>query len=132
MARAYGQWFRERDHTDPDNGLRVIVYVVDPGLVAMLQGGYIDLLEELEDTPIHIEVETIDTLGQADRQHQIVTADEKLSGFIEPQLVNRKPRISAHPRPRLQSKRHDELSKTVREFGLVSGSTLIVDYRNQL
>jgi len=46
MTRAYGQWFRENGRDHP---LRTKIYVVDPGVIALLSGGHIDLAEQLEE-----------------------------------------------------------------------------------
>lgn len=129
MARAYGQWFRARERPELSESLVVNVYVVDPGLIVLLQGNFIDLLKELEDISLHIEIEVIDALGEAEREHNILPADAKVATLVKTRPKGKEPRVYAHPRPKLggQSGGPDQ---SLREFGLVSGSTLIIDYRD--
>jgi hypothetical protein len=130
MARAYGQWARESNR--PDDFLRVNVYVVDPGVIAMLQGGYIDLVEPLEDSRLHIDVEVIDASGSVSRYHHIVSAEKELGDLIGPLREGERARVHAHPTPTREVRPRmlqDEISRSLREFGLVSGSTLVIDYR---
>jgi len=130
MASAYGQWFRERKG-DPDDAVRVNVYVVDPGVIALLQGGYIDLSYKLEDTALRIEVETIDAATHA-RHHHIAEADAKVGDLVGRLQPGTRPRIYAQPRPTTELEPEaleGAMKRSLREFGLVWGSTLVIDYR---
>jgi hypothetical protein len=133
MARAYGQWVREADSATDQSQVRVVVYVVDPGVLTLLGGGHIDLMEQLEDACLCINVEIIDASGQADTHHMIVDPAAtigSLSLFAAPSGM---PRLYAHPVPTRKFKPmglSDAQQVTFRGFGLVSGSTLIVDYRS--
>lgn len=130
--RAYGQWFRGSQNP----ALSVRLYVVDPVLIALLHGSFINVAEHLEDTPLHIGVEVIDALGGVSWSHQLVKADTKLAdlvikgGTVLPQL---RPRFSARPMPSKgfepMKLTDNDKDLTIQEFGLVSGSTLILDYR---
>jgi hypothetical protein len=129
MARAYGDWFASKKRGD--NPLRLNVYVVDPAVIALLHGGYVNIAEHLERSPLRIAVEIIDTKGRIDRYHKIVQPNATLRD-ITGRLRKGKPRVYAFPAPssRFDQRSFDHSEDTgVREFGLVTGSTLIIDYR---
>ena len=128
MARAYGNWFR----TKPDNRVRVRLYVVDPGVLALLQGSFIDLAEHLEDTGIRISIQTYPGAG-ASRHQRIVDPSTPVATLINDYpAIGGMPRIDvsppfhSYPRGRGQG---TEARATVEDLGLVSGSTLFLDYR---
>lgn len=102
MARAYGQWARTKYPVRPSGILRVNVYVVHPAVVTLLQGGYIDLLQELQDSLLHINVEVIQPLGQSDRYHYLVSSNEKLSVLAERMRISGLPYVYAYPAPMRQ------------------------------
>ena len=128
MARAYGQWCKSTA-----SSVRVVLYVVAPDVVMLLNGGYLDLTEHLEDAPIRISVEVIDFFGTVQTHHRLVDPCAtlgSLSVLAPPSLAPR--RVYALPRPQLRSvpMGFDEVqSMQLRDFGLVSGSTLVFDYR---
>ena len=131
MARAYGAWFRGLKIDEQKAAPSAYVYVVDPGVVALLHGGYLDLGESLEGAPLHIKVDVIDPSGRTERHHEIVSPDAKLSELTG-SPTNGGPLVSARPAPKRTSgpaPLRDKLQTDVREFGLVSGSTLLIDYR---
>ena len=128
MARAYGNWFR----ANPDNRLRVRLYAVDPGVLALLWGSYIDLAEHLEDTGIRISIQTYPNSG-ASRHQRIVDPRTEVRTLIDGYpVVGDVPRIDVYPRfyasPGYQAERPDARA-TLEDLGLVSGSTLLLDYR---
>ncbi|MFS0757484.1 SIR2 family protein [Noviherbaspirillum sp. 1P10PC] len=135
MARAYGQWCQERTPDEHFERMRVIVYVVDPSVIALIDGGYVNLAEQLENTPLRIRVEVIDTQGKSETHYKIVDPDGNLNDCIaELPKEDRIPKLSAYPVPthRFQALGLNEIGNMkVREFGLVSGSTFIVDYRSR-
>ena len=137
MARAYGQWFRKRLRNRKHEPVCVELYVVDPAVIALLQGSFIDLVEQLQDAPLHIDIEIIDSSGNVDRHHQLINANAELFNLVpnvQSSCENIGPKISARPKP---SPDHEPIgfcdvkNWTVREFGLVSGSTLVLDYRKE-
>jgi len=132
MARAYGDWFRQTFPAGEGDPLQVNVYAVDLDITALLEGGFVDIVQQLNGTPLHIEVETTDALGHAERYHEIVREDDKLSKLVGSHRSGGQPRLDAYPapRPRLQMhEQQDDLDQTVRDFGLVSGSTLFINYQ---
>jgi SIR2-like domain len=132
MARAYGQWARESSREGGVPRVRVVVYVVDPGVIALLTGGHIDLVEQLEDTHLRISVEIFDARGQAEVHHLIVDPAARIGSLSLFSVPGRMPKLYAHPVPTRKFEPM-ELGQarpiSFRDFGLVSGSTLVVDYR---
>ena len=134
MTKAYGQFFRERKYLNYVS-LSVHLYVFDPSIIALLQGSFIDLVEHLEDSRLLIGIEVIDTSGNVTRYHQFVNADDKLAKLVGKSVRSQKhpPTVSVHPTPLLDSKPQplpDIQGLKVKNLGLVSGSTLIIDYRS--
>jgi hypothetical protein len=132
MARAYGQWVRDSATAAGRSPVRVVVHVVDPGVLALLDGGHIDLMEQLEDTCLSISVEIIDTRGQADTHHVIVDPAATIGSLSLFPASAVMPKLYAHPVPTHNFKPmdlSDAQQFTFRGFGLVSGSTLIIDYQ---
>lgn len=133
MARAYGQWFRERRKTHCQEPLSVSLYVVLPAVVTLLQGGFIDLAEHLEDTELHIAIEVIDPAGGIERHHKFVKANAKLSELVQGlPMPDGLPKVFARPISRAGLKPVTLASiqgLTVEDYGLVSGSTLILNYK---
>lgn len=132
MARAYGQWARKNFRPPHEPSVRVKLYVVDPSIILLLNGGYIDLVEQLEDTPMQICLEIIAAEGNLDRQYVLAKGQDSLAKIAKEIGLQREPKIHARPIPRL--KFTPQLLSTVKdqtvdEFGLVSGSTLTIDYR---
>jgi len=132
MARAYGQWYVDRPCGATP--LRVVLYVVAPDVVTLLNGGYLDLSEHLQDTQMRIGVEVIDFFGRAQSHHELVNASTLLGSLPEFNVKSpRTPRVYALPTPRLRSEPmpldNEARVMQLRDFGLVSGSTLVVDYQ---
>jgi hypothetical protein len=131
MTRAYGEWFRSMPSADLRDLTRVVVYVVDPGVIALLQGGYLDLAQQLQGAPMRVIVEVIDAFGRTERHYQIVSADARLAELVA-KHPSRDPQVSARPAPRLNPEAKplsNVIDLRAREFGLLSGSALVVDYR---
>ena len=127
MIRAYGQWFR--DSKNPS--LSVRLYVVDPAIIALLHGSFINTAEHLEDTPLHIGVEVIDAAGRATWSHQFVKADTPLAELAVERNLPTPRTVRVRPKPSRDFtciKFIDAKDLTIQELGLVSGSTLILDY----
>jgi hypothetical protein len=131
MARAYGEWYRDNKIAAND-AIVATVYVVDPGVLALVEGGYIDIGRELQGTPIHVNVEAIDKTRRGDRYHMLTPTDQPISSLVRTLPSQLKPFVYAFPSPtkHFDPKPLDKvLNKTAREFGLVSGSTLVIDFR---
>ncbi len=131
MARAYGEWVKQSGAAYTGSP-RVKVYVVDPAVIAMLSGGYIDLAQELQSCPLHINVEIVDLHGSSERYHYLVAPEERVRYIVERVRAVGQPLLYALPTPRRLAERErlaNVLNRSVREFGLVSGSTLVIDYR---
>lgn len=130
MARAYGEWFR----TSTGNRMAVRLYVVDPSVIALLQGSHLDLAEHLEGTDSRINIEVRPTVGVV-RHQRLISADEPL-GTLTRGLWTREdvPRVSVEPAVTHDGctvhtlKEAKARNSTVEDIGLVSGSTLILDY----
>jgi len=132
MARAYGEWFRE-DRARTDDPVAATIYVVDPGVISLIQGGYLEIGRELQGAPIHLLVEVIDEAPRGEPHHSLVNTDQTIASFIGGFRSLRQPMISAYPSPRhgFIPRSFGEVSDyAVREFGLVSGSTLVIDFRD--
>ncbi len=129
MARAYGDWYR----ASTDNRLSVHLYVVDPSVTALLQDSFLNLAEHLENTDLRVD---IDVLRSTDiNRHQRLVSRctrlrELLSDLPHDDAV---PRISVKPtvytdQPDPPLRATEVLDRTVEDMGLVSGSTLVLDY----
>ena len=100
-------------------------------VVTLLQGGYIDLLQELQDSLLHINVEVIQPLGQSDRYHYLVSSMRSsasslnVCGFRAYRTCMRIPHRCANLSRCVLEKRWSEDFR----IGSVSGSTLVIDYR---
>lgn len=130
MARAYGEWARDLRETPPP--VEVTVYVEDAGVIALLQGGFLDLSEELDGGRLRISVESIDTRGSSARYYELVRADAQLSTLAELAHSDGTELLSCTPKAKYSDEavRFSKVRKlTFRDFGLVSGSTLHVDCR---
>lgn len=129
MAVAYGEFVRAAPRDTPRD-LRVNVYIVDSGILALLEGGWFNLARFLEGEPITLRIESVDrTHGVS--SHFVIASPVQTIASIVPRAVSFA-RIAARPSPRLKAspKRFDEVGgQTLRDFGLVNGSTLVVDYR---
>ena len=129
MARAFGEWCGKSpsDTARP----RVIVHVVDSELLALLDGGFLDLREALVDAPLRLQIEVVEPGGERSRYHALVPATTTLGDVADVTATNFDPTVAALPKPvhravPLSLKRVAHL--TLRDFGLVSGSTLVIDY----
>ncbi len=135
MARAYGAWYRK----GTKNRIRVSVYVVDPSVITLLCGGHLDLAEHLDDTSLRVGVMIIPTQGLVERYleivppactvrtilHDLPTRDGVTHGDQWPHLEVYPPVYRGTEPARVPW----SLETPIEELGLVSGSTLIVDYR---
>lgn len=134
MARAYGEWCADRMKICKDGTLLVRLYVVHPGVVSLLQGGYINIAEQLDCTAVRIMIETIDRNGRSDRHHRIIGNNTKLRTLTGSPLSRNAPHVYTYPISRLNTGPMlltDEIADLdVRDFGLFSDSVLIIDYRS--
>jgi hypothetical protein len=132
MARAYGHWAKEQ-HAIGQLPLKVVVHLSrDDDAVALMNGGYLDIAEHLEDAPMRLFVEIIDTSGRVQRQHCLVEAGERLHDMSPFRGSSASPAIHALPIPRRGVQPvpfRDVSDATLSSLGLVSGSTLVADYR---
>jgi hypothetical protein len=136
MARAYGEWHRAQvgNGAAPDNLVDVEVCTDDPGVIAMLQGNYIDLSKSLETARVSLTIEIIHEDNEVLRYHRIVDGKDTLSDILPnvDSIGTPYPAVYALPAVRRQRPPADflkSLAKTVEDFGLVSGSTLVLDFR---
>ena len=135
MAKAYGQWFRQRQNTHGNEPLCVVLHIVDPAIIILLHGGFVDLAEHLEDTPLRIAVEVIYPDGSIEQYHKFVCGHGKIQGLtagLPKPKGEQFPKALALPTPRRDFQKLPLASIEnieVQKFGLVSGSTLVLDYR---
>ena len=130
MARAYGVWRRR----SADNRLVVSVHVVDPSVIAPLRGGYLDLAEHLEETPLYVGIETGSAEGVFEWHGQYVDPTTKVQDLLAGlPSCDQRPLLEVYPPWSGSGRGRKEplatvKNETVENFGLVSGSTLIVEY----
>jgi hypothetical protein len=136
MARAYGEWHRAQvgNGVAPDSLVDVEVCTDDPGVIAMLQGNYIDLSESLEAARLSLTVEIIHEDNEVLRYHRIVDGTETLNDILPNVDSIGTPYPAVYPLPAVHRQRPPadflkSIAKTVEDFGLVSGSTLVLDFR---
>lgn len=132
MARAYGRW-AAKQKAKGRAPLKVVVHLYrNDEVVALMNGGYLDIAEHLADAPMRLFIETIDTAGRAQRRHSMVDAEEKLKNISPFRGSKTNPAIHAVPVPKrgIHPLPLSEISDaTLSSLGLVSGSTLVADYR---
>ena len=138
MVRAYGAWYRSASN----NRLRVSVCVVDPSVISLLCGGHLNLAEHLDDTLLRINVMFVSPQGLVERYLEIVrpgcTVNTITRGLLTQDTSSpesQRPRLEVYPpvytpRQGADSARLSQCdpSTLIEDLGLVSGSTLIVDY----
>ena len=134
MARAYGQWFKGNDASSAPNPVCVSVYIADPSIVALMAGGYLDIVEQLDDAPFRVSVEIVDAEGRTDWYHEIRSSSAPIADLCSNLKSGGDPHVYARPNPTLEFQPrplNEVLKESIREFGLVSGSTLVIDYRSR-
>lgn len=129
MARAYGAWRR----STPQARLRVRMYVRDVEALALLRGNHLSLADELSDMPMRLHVEEIDAAAGVHR-HQVLVMQAATLGALLRQLgmAGTNPRLHAVPQPGKTPRRvllNSVSHQSLGSFGLVSGSTLVIDHR---
>jgi hypothetical protein len=127
MALAYGEL--SKAGISPMD-LIVRVYVVDPGLIALLEGGWLNLCPYLDVAPLTFKLETIDAGGGLERHPLIAMATARVHEVV--QRSSSSAWVSVHPAPRLTSVPQplaEVRDFTLRELGLVHGGVLVVDCR---
>ena len=132
MARAYGDWARQFGTKRPP--VEATVYVVDPGVLSLLQGGFLDVSEELDGGHLRISVDSIEADGSSSRYFELVSADAKLSTLPELRRCSHSALLSCTPKARYEATPvpyGTVTNLTFRDFGLVSGSTLHIDCRTR-
>ena len=132
MARAYGDWIRSELGC-----LDVSLYVVDPAVVGLLHGAFVDLTEHVGGAQFRIGVEMIYESGDIDRYHRFVEDDAVLADLVEGGTagIDRQPMVFARPIPTFDFSPQpfaDVRKMKVREYGLVHGSTFVLDYRSAM
>ena len=131
MARAYGQWSTLRHSVHPLP--RAIIYVVAPDIVALLNAGHLQLAEHLQDARMRVSIEVVDAFGEVHSHQEFVDPSARLGTLRVFRSGPPDPIVHALPAPTLRSKPallNDALrGYELRDFGLVPGSTLVVDYR---
>jgi hypothetical protein len=132
MARAYGRWAQEQ-HAKGNALLKVVVYLYrDDDVLALMNGGYLDIAENLEDAPMRLFLETIDVTGRVQRQHWMIEASKSLRDVSSFGGLSSSPAIHVLPVPGKGVEpvpfRHIA-DAPLSSLGLVSGSTLVADYR---
>lgn len=132
MARAYGDWYR----SGPGGHRRVeaYVYVVDQSVLALLQGGFIDLAQPLQGGRLGINVDTYDASGACSRYHELVSGDDYVGSLKELRNCPEYAHVHALPKPRRDSVPIPcaEVERvSFRNFGLVPGSTVVIDFRDK-
>lgn len=137
MTRSYGEWLRKDKNYCKVN---LTIYIVDPGTRALLHGGYMNLSQELRGDPIQIYIEVIDSFGDMQRYVEIAPSNklikDVLTNFMytkSNQAMSRMAKIRIWPNPRHTRSGKQNL-KDVEDYslnalGLVTGSTLEIDYR---
>ena len=138
MARAFGEWHRAQLHAASGGAplFDATVWVVDASVIAMLQGNFIDLAEQLEDTSLRVTVEIIHENQEVVRYHRFVdgaTNVGMLIPYVE-RIVEPYPSLILLPAIHKKGGQVDfasAIKKSIRDFGLVSGSTLVIDFSRQ-
>ncbi len=136
MARAYGEWHRAQvaSGASTDSLVDIEVCTVDPGVIQMVQGNFVDLSEPLETARLSLTIELIHQDNAVLRHHCIVEGTDPLRSLIPnvDSIGTPYPAIYALPAIRRRRLRTDflrSIDKTIQDFGLVSGSTLVLDFR---
>jgi hypothetical protein len=128
MARAFGDWTREPGAKP----MRARVYVVDPGVRALLRAGQLDLSRELEGAPLQITVEVVGKQGDTERYFLIANRTDSLSSLAKHIGVKGSPVVSSRPsfhvRMIEQSQSLYDVGEEALEAHLLSGSTLTLRF----
>lgn len=135
MARAYGEWHRDQLADDPfgERLIDVNICTLDPGVFAMLQGNFVDLGEQLDDALVRVTVEIIHENLEVVRHYRFLESAAELSTLIPHVERISAPYPSVYSLPAIRQERIEadflsDIRKSVRDFGLVSGSTLVIDF----
>jgi hypothetical protein len=131
MARAYGDWSRaqpaQADHVS------AYVYVVDRSVLALMQGGFIDLAQPLQGGMFGINVDTYDSGGACSRHHELVSGDDCVGSLIELRRHADRAHVYVLPKPRRDAVPvpcRNVIQWSFRNLGLVPGSTIVIDFRD--
>lgn len=131
MARGYGAWAQTQVARPGAALVRATVYVVDPAVLALLQGGHLDINEQLDDRMLRVHIVVLDADGQPTRHHELLQPDKPLRTLPELQRAGVRPAIHCVPSARVSRASvayEDLLAMSFRELGLVSGGTLVLDF----
>jgi hypothetical protein len=122
MARAFGEWRRGGGSTT----LRLRVYVVDPGVLALLRAGRLDLTRELQGASLQISVEIVDRKGGRERYFVTAKRNESLARLAQRIGVRGSPIVTSHRSFRLKGTKQefDAIKEETLEEHVISGSTL--------
>lgn len=129
MARGFGEWTR----VTRQRGMPVIdmrVYVVDPSVLALLGGGHLDLVREMNDPCLTIKVQAVYAHGDPEITHCVVDRQKTVGDVAASMGLDRNPLVYAEPQLRLESQsgRLSQWQDKPVEDCLVSGSTLTFDF----
>lgn len=126
MARAFGDRTRATNATS----MRARVYVVDPGVRALLRAGQLDLTRELDGAPLQITVEVVGRQGDPERYFLIANRTDSLRSLSKRIGVKGSPVVSTRPSFRvklIEQFLHDLGEEALGEH-LLSGSTLTLRF----
>jgi hypothetical protein len=132
MARAYGEWFSALSLEGKANAMKIVVYAANPLLIGMLTAGHINVPEFLSGNPLRVRVEIVDATGDAEEYHRVVDAPTTIGDLLGSQFHGIEALVHCHPAPTLNASPVDLVDAwemSCRDFGLVSGGTLTVDFR---
>jgi SIR2-like domain len=135
MARAYGEWFSTLEEQARAAAPKIIVYADNPLLVGMLTAGHINLTEFLACNRLRLRVEVVDASGGAEEHHVLAGPETKVGQVLDPRFHNVDALVHCHPAPThkaIPTPIRLAVTMSCRDLGLVSGSTLTVDFQARI
>lgn len=135
MARAYGEWFSSLAAQARAAAPKIVVYADNPLLVGMLTAGHINLTEFLACNRLRLRVEVVDAGGGAEEHHVLASPEAKLGQILDLRFHNVDALVHCHPAPTrkaVPTPVRQAVTMSCRELGLVSGSTLTVDFQARI
>lgn len=131
MARAYGDWSR-KDQT-VEKTVAAYVYLVDRQVLALMQGGFLDITQALHGGEFGINVDTYDAGGLCVRHHELIRGDDCIGSLMDLRTQAQRAQVHVLPNPRRDARPvscAQVQHLTFRNFGVVPGSTLVIDFRD--
>jgi hypothetical protein len=136
MARAYGEWYSCWSQAGTGEPIKVVIHVVTDDVLVQLRNGQFGLAERLRgSSEIRFRVEIIDRSGNVHVEQHVASEDQALEELPVLKLVqSMEPALGVYPYGRpssvLRKLQFTEILKiSLKNFGIVTGSTLIVNYR---